>query len=303
MISVILPTRQRPKLLHQALASLAAQTYTDFEVLVVNDAGPSLTRPVAAWARQLGLDLILVELPEHRGVSAARNAGIARSQGDLLAFLDDDDIVLPGHLDTAVKHLHTSGDDLVYLGALVAGRRLAQLPDDRLGMPTKAYPYDADFLLVANYIHTGSVVTRSFRDSPVHFDESLTHCEDWDMWLSLTRTLGYRAAFVDALTSIYHQLPHGSGLVADAQRSVPSPFTVVRRRIHAAWPTRDTHVLAFRVWMDALEEHRNQRIAAGLPIPHQMFDAVLGDTHRWFTTGRPPDHARIPHYFCLQEAT
>lgn len=297
MISVILPTRHRLTLLPQALASLATQTFTDFEVVVVNDGGPSLAEPAVAWTRRLGLDLVLVELPTRLGASAARNAGIDHSRGDLLAFLDDDDIVLPDHLDTAVKHLHARRDDLVYLGALVAGRRLGALPRDRTGMPTKAYPYDPDFLLVANYIHTGSVVTRSFRDTPVRFDETLTHCEDWDMWLSLTRTLGYRTSFVDALTSIYHQLPLASGLVADAQRSVPSPFTVVRSRLHTAWPTRDPHVLAFRAWMDAFEDYRNQRIAAGLTIPHQLFDAVLADTYHWFTAGQQPDHQRIPRYF------
>lgn len=144
MISVIIPTRQRPALVQEALASLADQTFTDFEVVLVNDGSPSLEACVHPWRQHL--DLSLVELPEHGGVSRARNEGIDRAAGEYLAFLDDDDIFLPHHLDTAHKHLTSGVLDFVYLGALVAGRRLRALPDDRTGMPTKAYGFDEDFL-------------------------------------------------------------------------------------------------------------------------------------------------------------
>ncbi|MGH8897134.1 MAG: hypothetical protein ACRDZ4_08965 [Egibacteraceae bacterium] len=51
-------------------------------------------------------------------------------------------------------------------------------PTDLAGYPLKAYPYDPRFLLVANYLHTGSVIVRNFKDTPVRFDGSLEVCED-----------------------------------------------------------------------------------------------------------------------------
>ncbi|WP_371679737.1 glycosyltransferase family 2 protein [Streptomyces sp. NBC_01276] len=295
MISVIIPTHKRSDLLDLALESLRQQTFTDFEAVVINDGGRTLATSVSPWRRHF--DVTLVELPTHSGVSKARNAGIACAEGDLLAFLDDDDVFLPWHLETAHKAVTSKAADFVYLGALVADQRLTALPADTTGMHTKAYDFDPRFLLVANYIHTGSVVTRNFYKDGARFNEALTHCEDWDAWLALTHGLGYRAAFVDELTAIYHQVPRSGGLVASAQLTVPSPFTIARERIQARWPSADEQVVAFRGWMTAFEDHRNQRIRGRLPIPHQMFDAVLRDLHQWFTTGREPDHRLIPGYF------
>ncbi len=295
MISVIIPTRNRPKLLAEALASLRDQTFTDIQAIVINDGGPSLEKTVRPWRRHLRLTLI--ELPEHGGVSRARNAGIGCADGDYLAFLDDDDIFLPHHLETAHKALTSDLLDFVYLGALVSGRRTRTLPQDLSGMHTKAYAFDERFLLVANYIHTGSVVVRNFHQAGVRFDETLSHCEDWDMWLALCHRLSYRTGFVDEITSIYHQVLNTVGLVASAQLTVPSPFTTARERIDARWPSTDEQVHVFRHWMTGFERHRNERIRRGLPIPHQMFDALLRDLYLWFTTQRTPDRDMIPRYF------
>ncbi|MGW2572538.1 glycosyltransferase family 2 protein [Streptomyces sp. NPDC001537] len=295
MISVVVPTLNRPGPLHDALASLADQTYQDFETVVVNDGGPSLAKILSPWRQRL--NLTLVELSEQGGVSRARNEGVGRASGEYVAFLDDDDVFTATHLETACKTLMSQPTDFVYLGALVSDRRLRTLPDDLSGATLKAYDFDDDLLLVANYIHTGSVVVRNFRGTDVRFDESLTHCEDWDMWLSLRHRLGYRVRYVDEVTSIYHQLPDSDGLVASAQLTVPSPFTVVRERLHAAWPTKDPRVLAFRRWMDACEEQRNHSIKNGIPIPHHLFDTILRDLHSCFTEGREPDHQLIPRYF------
>ncbi|WP_329173315.1 glycosyltransferase family 2 protein [Streptomyces sp. NBC_01477] len=295
MISVVIPTHHRPHLLPEALASLSRQVFGDFEVVVVNDGGPTLVDVLRPWRDRLPLRLF--ELPRRTGVSHARNVGIDHAEGEYLAFLDDDDIFLPRHLARAYQALALGRADFVYCSALVAGERMSELPERVDGGPVKAYPFDDDFLLVANFIHTGAVVVRSFRETGVRFDESLTHCEDWDMWLALRRRLGYRVSFVDEITAIYHQLPAVEGLVGSAQLAVPSPFTVVRERIQDAWPASDGRVRRFRAWMNALEDHRNTRIRKGHAIPHQMFDAVLHDTHAWFTAGMDPDFARIPDYF------
>ena len=94
-MSVIVRTKDRPELLAQALASLAATTYRRAEAVVVNDGG---ARP--AIPADFPLPLRVVDLENNRGRAAAANAGFAAAAGDYVVFLDDDDLAFPEHLET-----------------------------------------------------------------------------------------------------------------------------------------------------------------------------------------------------------
>jgi glycosyltransferase involved in cell wall biosynthesis len=294
VITVVIPTHRRPELLRCALRSLAGQTFSDFEAVVVNDGGPSVRADLAPW-RSL-LPLTLVELPESRGPAHARNIGIERAAGDHIAFLDDDDVFLPRHLAAADGALRDTGADFVYFGAVVSNDRIDSAPTDLSGFQCKAYPFDPDFLLVVNYIHTGSVVVRN-GGRAMRFDESLSLCEDWDMWIALSHRLGYRGAFVDELTTVYHQVPEVTGLVVQALETTPSPFSVVRRRIYRKWPTKVARVIEYRRWFTDFEQHRNRHIAAGRPIPNRMFDRVLHRLYISFLKGETLDRGAIAELF------
>src|SRR5258708_23537141 len=96
-VSVIIPTHNRRELVREAIASVCAQTYQDFELIVIDDGSTD------------GTCEIVHEFPdvhyvfqENRGVSAARNRGVALSCGRLLAFLDSDDFWQPRKLETQV---------------------------------------------------------------------------------------------------------------------------------------------------------------------------------------------------------
>jgi glycosyltransferase involved in cell wall biosynthesis len=296
MISVIIPTFNRFELLDAALASVAAQKLRDhIEVIVVNDGGPSVAPVVRAWEDVLAVKL--VELDRRMGPAAARNAGIDHATGKYVAFLDDDDLFLPDHLAAGCELLESDDADFVYVGALVADRRLSGLPSDHTEFPLKAYPYDHRFLLVANFIHTGSVIARNFRHTAVRFDESLEVCEDWDIWIALTHTLGYRVAFVDEIATIYHQVPDVVGLVASAQLTSPSKFEVARDYIYAKWPSNDPFVLTYREWLIAFERFRSDLIAKKRPMPNLLFDEVLGYLHSRISKEEKADYADISRFF------
>jgi glycosyltransferase involved in cell wall biosynthesis len=300
VISVVIATHRRPQLLRCALRSLAEQTFSDFEVVVVNDGGPSVRADLAPWRNLLALTL--VELPESRGPARARNIGIERAAGEHIAFLDDDDIFLPRHLAAADRALRGTGADFVYCGAVISNDRIASAPTDLSGFQFKAYPFDPEFLLVVNYIHTGSVVARNGGPA-MRFDESLSLCEDWDMWIALSHRLGHRGAFVDELTTVYHQVPEVTGLVEQALESTPSPFSVVRERIYRKWPTKLARVIEYRQWFTDFEHHRNRHIAAGRPIPNRMFDHVLSRLYTGFTNGETLDRRTIPELFADLQAS
>ncbi|MDQ0773032.1 glycosyltransferase involved in cell wall biosynthesis [Streptomyces aurantiacus] len=286
MISVIIPTTDRPGPLHRALRSLARQTFRDFEVIVVRDGGPPVRTVVDSWQHELPMTLI--DTDPQRGVSHARNTALAAARGEYVAFLDDDDIYLPEHLATAHRALAGGRADVVYGGALVSARWIEAVPRTPHGLPRKDYPFNDAFLLVANYIHTGSVVARNFAATPVRFDEAMTHCEDWALWLALRRTLGYRFAFLGTITSVYHQVPRPSA-VSSAYLASPTPFTRARARLFETWPATDPLVTAHRAWFRRFDAQLDARIQQSRPIPPHIYEEAVRGLHTGFIADAVPD--------------
>ncbi|MEU8004205.1 glycosyltransferase [Catellatospora sp. NPDC049111] len=299
LVSVIIPTVNRSAVLEAALASVdaAAQVLSGgVEAIVVNDGGRPVARQVDGW--RSAMPVKVVELARcSGGASVPRNAGIDLAEGVYLAFLDDDDIFLPDHLARGCRALRDGDADFVYLGAVVSEQRLDTQPGDLTGLRTKAYPYDQRFLMVANYLHTGSVIVRNFRHTPVRFDPALQVCEDWDLWLALTTRLGYRVTFIDEITSVYHQLPEVAGLVSGAQLVSPSRFSLARDYINTKWPSDDPLVAAYREWMAAVERFRDDLIAAEQRIPNLLFDEILAHLHERISRRQPPDADAVSSFF------
>lgn len=101
LLSVIIPTRNRAQLVCEAIESALNQRPAQVEVIVVNDASTDETANVLAEI--FGSRIKLLTMPRRRGAGAARNAGVRLATGELLAFLDDDDLWLPGKLDAELR--------------------------------------------------------------------------------------------------------------------------------------------------------------------------------------------------------
>jgi len=104
LVSIIVRTKDRPKLLMRALQSIASQTYTYIEVVLVNDGGCDLD------IKELqdilgGMLLSYIKLEKNTGRAHAGNIGIKNAQGEYIAFLDDDDEYYPEHIDNLVSFL------------------------------------------------------------------------------------------------------------------------------------------------------------------------------------------------------
>lgn len=101
LLSVVIPTRNRAHLVCEAIESALSQRDGQVEVIVVDDGSTDDTANVLA--RGFGSRIHLVRMPCRRGAGAARNAGVRLATGELLAFLDDDDLWLPGKLDAELR--------------------------------------------------------------------------------------------------------------------------------------------------------------------------------------------------------
>ena len=109
-VSVIIPTHNRASLLLRAIKSVLAQSFTDFELLIVDDGSSDDTPTVVA-----GLSDPRIRSFRHsrsRGSAASRNTGIANAVGEYLAFLDDDDEFLPTKLEEQVQALEEASGDV-----------------------------------------------------------------------------------------------------------------------------------------------------------------------------------------------
>lgn len=180
LVSVIVPTCNRPALLRDALASLAGQSYTRWEAIVVNDGGedPPLPEALASRATYLRLD-------ERGGAARARNVAIRSARGEVLAFLDDDDVYLAQHLEKLVAGLRSSGAAFAYTRSVAVEERLengARI-EVRRALPY-LYRYSRALLLVRSLMPpTTWGARREAFERCGGFDEGLAWTEDWDMLL------------------------------------------------------------------------------------------------------------------------
>ena len=203
-ISVVIPTYNRARLLPRAIES-AQNAGSDLEVIVVDDCSSDDTADVCAKIRGIRY----VRLNANRGLAHARNAGIAASSCEFIAFLDDDDLRLPGSLDNQLLSL-TSDDRiaLCYGQALIADAR-RQLPTGEI-YPLRCPQGDIFWdLLEDNFIPMPSVLARkSSLLAAGGFNTALKLIEDWDMWLRLSEQ--FLVAAVEEPVAIHRKAVAGS---------------------------------------------------------------------------------------------
>ncbi|USZ67224.1 glycosyltransferase [Halorussus salilacus] len=120
LVSVVLPTYDRPEMLAEAVESVATQQYSAVELVVVDDASPTPVEEVVAEAAPPELRWRCLRHESNRGANAARNTGIEAAEGDIVAFLDDDDRWKPEKLDAQVSAFRERGDDV---GVVLVGQQ------------------------------------------------------------------------------------------------------------------------------------------------------------------------------------
>lgn len=183
LVTVVLPTRDRPQLLARAIPSVISQRYELWELVVVDNGTMAETRAVVDAI--VDERVILVEGPR-QGPSAARNAGLDRASGEIVCYLDDDNVMHPGWLQAVAQVFDKRKDVDVAYGISLAEHRI---PDD-LGehgwWPSFwQLPWSRETLLEENVTDMGSLAHRR-ELAGARFDEEVPTADDWDILLRLT---------------------------------------------------------------------------------------------------------------------
>ncbi len=180
-VSVIIPTYNRAALVQEAVAAVLAQTCRDWELLVVDDGSTDGTSNALAG---LGGSLRVLRSPRRRGVSAARNLGIAAARGEWLAFLDSDDLWLPEKLERQMAFMAAHPRLLISQTEETWVRRGVRVNPPRTHKKEggRIFLRSLERCLVSP---SAVVVHRSLLDEHGGFDENLPAAEDYDLWLRL----------------------------------------------------------------------------------------------------------------------
>jgi GT2 family glycosyltransferase len=180
-ISVIIPTYNSAKYIAQAIESVLAQTYSDYEIIVVDDGS---TDDTVAVLRPY-LDRITYIYQDNKKLPAARNAGIAASSGAYLAFLDSDDLFLPDKLAVQTRCLDERPDvGLVASGYQYVDEAGQLLAESQSWVDRPAITLES--LLFGGLTPPVAVLLRrEWFDRVDGFDEQFAYCEDMDLWYRL----------------------------------------------------------------------------------------------------------------------
>jgi glycosyltransferase involved in cell wall biosynthesis len=185
LVSVVIPAYNAAAHIGAALESVFAQTFTDFEVIVVNDGSSDHER--LQYAILPYLDRIIYLSQENRGPSAARNLAIHHARGELLAFLDSDDTWLPEYLSEQTRLLQADPSlDMIYCDALLVGHS-ASASKTFMDLCPSTGPVTFESLLMeqTQVITSGTVVHRQKVLAAGLFDERFRCAEDHDLWLRI----------------------------------------------------------------------------------------------------------------------
>lgn len=272
LVSIVVRTFDRPKLLARAIRSIAAQTYENVEIVVVNNGGPDVEDVVrnACALRHA----TYVRHNERATISTASNLGVRAAAGEYIGYLDDDDLLYPDHVARAVDALQRSGADLAYSDCL---GEYAIIENGRKSVLGIGVYLDREFKLESLYatnlapIHS-IVHRRDVFERFGYFDESLPVTDDWDLWLRVAH--GGRFIHIGRPTCEYSwRIDPASGNMTMRHQQ---DFVDCYKRITGHWSAEVAQREDIRNLQAQTLAVQEQRVAALAADPGATLQVLLG---------------------------
>lgn len=221
LASIIIPNYNHAQYVGEAIQSVLDQSYRNFEIIVVDDGSTDNSREVI---ESFG-NSIRVIYQQNQGLSAARNNGIGVAKGAFIGVLDADDMYERDFLSTLVAVLDSNPDaGAVYCGYQFVDHKNYPLPQ----VEARQIPSGQVFQSLAdgNFLVPESILVRRYcYENLGPFDETLRACEDWDMWLSISRK--YRIVGTNKVLTRHRILP--GSMSTDPNRMFNNRLAVVRK--------------------------------------------------------------------------
>ena len=233
LVSVIISTHNAASTITAAIESVWAQTCGQLDIVVIDDASTDETASMVLPYVRKG-QARFIRHGRHKGLAATRNTGLQHSKGQVIAFLDTQDLWLPWHLEMALEVLKYQKEiDGVFLNADIVDATSGRIMDqwfnkhrqDMSMLQTKALENGArrimagmiDVLLRNNIVRLPSMVVRRQVCERVAFDPSLEHFEDLDWTLRVCHDLQARLALHPTVTTVHHITPSPQKDVSEEQ--------------------------------------------------------------------------------------
>jgi glycosyltransferase involved in cell wall biosynthesis len=292
LVTVLLPTYNRRRSLPRALASLVRQTYRDLEIFVIRDGGEDVSDIVRSFSDPR---LIFIDRSENRGKPHSLNEALTRATGKYVAYLDDDDIYYPGHVETLVTALENQTDCQVAYSDLYK-TYCQELPDGDQVVLSKEVEISRDFdrylMLYFNHVlHVSLMHRRDLLARTGLYNENLNILIDWDM----TRRLVFFTDFyhVPAVTGEFYSPVGECDRISVQRRKDPKEYirnllSIRTTRPAKPWPRmEDLSIVVLADRVDQSVKDTLVRIWSHTFYPYRLYLALPAADLARFTTHMP----------------
>lgn len=224
IVSIIIPTYNHSDLILDTLKSAFAQTFNDYEVIVINDGSPDDTAHVLSPLSKAGKIHYFEQ--ENQGQSATRNRGLREARGEFVAFLDDDDLWPVDKLEWQVAYLRDNPD----VGVVGGGTEFIDEQGELTGQGyTHEIPVTFNSLFSGNpFVSPGQTLIRgSCLNQVGGLDENLWGADDFDLWFRLSKCCEIK---VLPHISLYYRV-HSSNASKDTDRMFYNSLNLIKRHL------------------------------------------------------------------------
>ncbi|MFM8316162.1 MAG: glycosyltransferase family 2 protein [Deltaproteobacteria bacterium] len=257
LVSIIIPCYKAEKELPQALDSISKQTYTNWEIIAVNDCWEDETEQIIASFKTHHSDrnVTFIRHSKNQGLGATRNTGMQAARGELIAFLDHDDIWEPDHLLTGLTLINDNQADIYYSSVIVFDH-LGKKDDWVWGPTLEDLTNFPNSLFGRNYIQPSTAIIRvDFLNKlgPMDTDPNIHFCEDHDYWI---RAANLSGKFVTSpkITSRYRS-SNPEAATAKTVLMLKHDLTVQKKHLTSRMFDRDTKTQAISSNYRRLADH------------------------------------------------
>jgi|CXWL01.1.fsa_nt_gi GT2 family glycosyltransferase/predicted O-methyltransferase YrrM/Tfp pilus assembly protein PilF len=262
MVSVVVPTYNRPDRLRDALKSILTQTYQDFEIIIINDGGTDAESVVSVVNDGR---ITYIKHDRNKGLAASRNTGLRAAKGKYIAYLDDDDRYLPDHLETLVNFLEHNEYKVAYTDAWRVHEQVENGHNIEIGRDLLySHEFNLANLLVSNYFPVLCVMhERCCIDEVGPFDEALFAHEDWDLWIRMATRYPFR--HLKRTTGEFTWRTDGSSMTSATRETYWRTMEIIYRKYR---PYAERVVGVLEAQQQALEKMR-------VSIQPRVFDCSI----------------------------